>query len=84
MADREATRQIAQVVFIEDLRNQAHAGLDVNRAGVGCRDTGALLPSMLKGVEAEERDPGDVFFRRIHAEDAAGLVKAWEHTYLLP
>src|SRR6185295_19849144 len=72
------------VVLIEDLRDQAHAGLEVEGAGVRCGDAGALLPAMLQGVEAEERDPGDLFSRRVDAEDAAGLVQRWEHRYLLP
>jgi hypothetical protein len=39
---------------------------------------------MLQRIEPEERDPCDIFPRRVHAEDAASLAQVWEHAYLLP
>src|SRR5581483_7359651 len=83
-SDREPPGQVAQVVLVEDLRDEPHAGLEVEGSGVGCRDAGALLPAVLQGVEAEERDAGDIFLGRVDAEDAAGLAQRREHRYLLP
>jgi hypothetical protein len=65
--------QIGQGGLIEHLRDEAHAGAEMNLATVGGGYTGAFLASMLKGIQAVEGDPGYVFPWRVDAEDAAGL-----------
>jgi hypothetical protein len=66
--------QIRQVGFIEHLRDEAHAGAEMNYLVVASGYARAFLPSMLEGVQAIEGDAGYVFPSREDAEDATGLV----------
>ena len=73
VADGDVAGEVAEVVLLEDLRDEAHAAVHVDAEAVGGGDAGALLAAVLEGVEAVEGDAGDVFVRRVDAEDAALL-----------
>src|SRR5439155_24853307 len=73
VADRGVTRQVAEVVLLEDLRDEAHAAMQVDAESVGRGDAGALLAAVLEGIDAVEGDAGYIFTGRVDAEYAALL-----------
>ena len=84
VADGDVAGEVAKVFLVEDLGDEAHAGLEVDAVSVGCGDACALLAPVLERIESEESDPGDVFAGSIDPEDAARLPGTGQHTYLLP
>ena len=59
MTDGSEALEAAQGRLIEDLRNQAHGGVVVDRKAIGGGDTGRLLPAVLQGVETEKGQARD-------------------------
>jgi hypothetical protein len=74
--DRHLPLQRAQLLLVEDLVDQALVahGHDVTALRGG--DPGRLLPAVLKGVEREVAQAGDVVLRRVDAEDPAFVARA--------
>jgi hypothetical protein len=53
MAYRYVARQLLQAAFIKDVGYQTHADLGMQRIAVRGHDTGALLSTVLQGIEPE-------------------------------
>ncbi len=70
VADRHAAGELREVLFAEDVLNEAHRSMGVELRAVARDDAGRLLPAMLQRVQAEIRE-----VRRLgvteNAEDAA-------------
>ena len=73
MADGDVLIFHVRQLVAEDLVDEAHAARDVHPRAIRQRDAGALLPTMLQGIEAEIRHFRDIFRPRIDAVDAALL-----------
>ena len=72
VADGEAAAQRAQVVLLEDLRDEAEGALGDDVAAVVRRgDAGRLLPAVLERVEREVGEARDVVLGTVDPEDAA-------------
>ena len=84
MADGDVAAKVAEVLFVEDLGDEAHAEVAVEFVAVGCDYSRALLASVLERVQAVEGHSCRVFIRGVDAEDAAVLPGTGVHTYLLP
>ncbi len=63
MADRGVALEAAEVLLVEDLRDEAHVAEHREPALVGGRDARRLLAAMLQREEAEVRDARDVTLR---------------------
>jgi hypothetical protein len=65
-----------EVLFVEDLRDEAHAGADRETVATaaGC-DSSAFLTSMLERVKTVEGEPGYVFAWSVDPKDATGFVR---------
>ena len=74
MPDREVAGEAFQVVFVEGLVHQPHAGMQVKTGAVAGRDARALLASVLESIDPEEGDAGYVFAGGVDAKDAATLL----------
>ena len=74
--DREVALERVEGGLVEDLRDQPHVLVDQDLPAVADRDACGLLPPVLKRVEAEVGQLGDVLARRPDAEDAAGVLGA--------
>ena len=77
MADRKIPFQRAELVLVEHLGDQAlvanrHDPAATRRGG----DPGGLLAAMLKRVEREVREIGDVVSRRKDSEDTALVARS--------
>ena len=76
VADREVAAQRAQVVLLEDLRDEAERALgDDVAAVVGRGDAGRLLAAVLQRVEREVREARDVVLGPVDPEDAALVAR---------
>ena len=71
VADRGVAVQAAQLLLVEDLRDEAHVAQHRQPAVVGDGDPGRLLAAVLQREEAEEGHARDVALGRADAEDAA-------------
>src|SRR5262245_163893 len=76
VADCEVAFERAQVVLVEDLRDQTHALMAVGCAPVAAGDSGALLAAVLERKQAEEGQARHIAARRVDSEDAALVVRA--------
>ena len=74
VADRDFAAQPVQLLLVEDLRHQTEVSQCREPPLLGDGDAGRLLAAVLQGEEAEVRQPRDVAFRSMHAEDAAHLA----------
>jgi hypothetical protein len=54
VADGDVAEQEAQVILVEDLRDQPHPFVDMRHAPVAGDDAGGFLSAMLKRIEAEK------------------------------
>ena len=63
--------QAAQLLLVEDLRDEAHVAQHRQAAVVGDGDPGGLLAAVLEREEPEVGDARDVALGRADAEDAA-------------
>ena len=71
MADRGVAVQAAELLLVEDLRDEAHVAQHRQPAVVGDGDPGRLLAAVLQREEAEEGHARDVALGCADAEDAA-------------
>src|SRR5215218_9040479 len=71
MADRGVAAQAAQLLLVEDLRDEAHVAQHRQPATVRDGDPGRLLAAVLKREEPEVGHARNVAFRCTDAEDAA-------------
>ena len=80
--DRGLAAQAAQLLLVEDLRDEAEVAQRREPALVGDGDPRRLLAAVLEREEAEVGEPGDVAVVRVDAEDAAhrgpGLLQRGE------
>jgi hypothetical protein len=76
VADRELAAERAQLLLVEDLRDEPALaqGHDV-AAAIAARDARRLLPAVLKRVEGEVRESCDVVPRSVGTEDAALVAR---------
>jgi hypothetical protein len=84
VADGYLAAEVTEVLFIEDLGDEAHAEVAVELMTVGCDNPRALLASVLERVQAVEGHSCRVFIGSVDAEDAAIFPGTGVHTYLLP
>ena len=77
MADRQLAGQRGEVVLLEDLADEAQlpAGDDLP-AVVGGRDPRRLLTAVLKRVEGEVGETGDVVIGRVDPEHTALVTRS--------
>ncbi len=75
MADRHLALERAQLLLVEDLRHEPEIPDGHDLVRLGCRDPRRLLAPVLKGVEGEVGEPGDVALRRVHAEHTALVAR---------
>jgi hypothetical protein len=75
MPDSHGTWETANVALLEDLGHESHTGADVDLTTVRSGDASALLPAMLKGVEAIEGRTGDFSALREDSENAASFFQ---------
>ena len=76
MPDRHRPREGTELRLVEHLRHEPELARGHDLAAVDGRDPGRLLPAVLERVQREVREPGDVGFRRVDAEDAALVARA--------
>jgi len=76
--------KVAEVLFVEDLGDEAHAKVAMEFVAVGCDYPRALLAAVLERVQPVEGHSGDVFTGGIDAKDAAVLSGTRQHSHLLP
>ena len=76
MAHGPVTGKPPEPLPAEHVGDPAHGFFDVEGMAVGGRDPRRLLAAVLKRVEAEVGEVGDVLPRAVDAEDAALLVEA--------
>ena len=60
----------------EHLGNQPHVLVHPDVGAIAHRDTRGLLPAMLKSVEPEVREFGNLLVGGPYAEDTAGILRA--------
>ena len=70
MADRGFASQPAQLL-LREVRDQAELLEHRQAAVLGDGDAGRLLAPVLEGMQREMRQPRDIAFRGVDAEDAA-------------
>ena len=73
---RRSPLEPAQLLLVEDLRDEAHVAEHGQPAAVGDGDAGRLLAAVLEREEAEVREARDVALGRADAEDAAHLEES--------
>src|SRR5262249_49139816 len=71
VADRELAVEPAELLLVEDLRDETEVAERRQPPPVRDRDPGGLLPAVLEREQAEVREPGHVPSRRPDPEDAA-------------
>ena len=68
--------QRAQLLLVEDLRDEPQVAHGHDLAGVARGDARRLLAAVLEGEEREVGEPRDVGLRRVDAEDAALVARS--------
>jgi hypothetical protein len=68
--------QIGEVLFIEDLGDEPHAGAEVEVGSVAGGNPSALLATVLESIKSIEREPGYVVSGAVYAKDATGFARA--------
>jgi hypothetical protein len=69
MADRHLAPQAAELLLVEDLRDEPEVAKPRQPAVLGDGDSGRLLPAMLESEEAEVGQTRNVAVGRVNAED---------------
>ena len=77
MADGDMPPQRVERGLVEHLRDQAEVLVDQHRRAVADRDAGRLLATMLKRIEAEVGELGDLLAGGPDAEDSARVLRAF-------
>ena len=75
MADRQLALKRPQLLLVEDLGDEADVAHGHDPAVLADGDARRLLAAVLKRVQGEVREPGDVVLRRIDTEDAALVAR---------
>ena len=68
MADRDLALEAAQLLLVEDLRDEAHVAQHGEPPEIGDGDARRLLPAVLEREQAEEGDARDVTLGGANAE----------------
>ena len=76
VADRHVAVERAQLLLVEDLRDEPRVAQRGDVPALAGRDPRRLLAAVLERVQGEVREPGDVVPRRVDAEDAALVARA--------
>ena len=76
VADRHVALERLQLLLVEDLGDEAGVAQRGDVAALAGGDPGRLLAAMLKRVEAEVGEPGDVVPGRVYAEHAALVARS--------
>ncbi len=76
MADRHVALERAQLLLVEDLRDEPEFAQGRDVAALAGGDAGRLLAAVLERVEAEVGEAGDVVGRRVDAEDPAFVARS--------
>ena len=74
--DRHLTLQRAQLLLVEDLRDEPDVAHGHDLTALADGDARRLLAAVLEREQGEVREPGDVHPGRIHAEDAALVARS--------
>src|SRR5512133_901072 len=75
VAARHVAAERLQLGLVEDLRDEAEIAQRHDVAVLAGGDAGRLLAAVLKRVEREVREAGDIRLGRINAEDAALVAR---------
>jgi hypothetical protein len=78
VAYRDVSPEEGEVLFIEDLGDEAHTGAKVELLAIACGDACAFLSPVLKGVETVKGDAGYIVARRVNPEYSAGFARVIE------
>ena len=73
---RQVAAERAQLLLVEHLRDEAEVAHGHDLAGLARGDARGLLAAVLKRVQREVREAGDVGLRRVDAEDAALVARS--------
>ena len=76
VADRHVAVERAQLLLVEDLRDEPGVAQRGDVAALARRDPGRLLAAVLERVEREVGELRDLLAGRVHAEDAALVARA--------
>lgn len=75
MANGMVTSQVAERFGIEDLADQADIFVERRGDAVGHRNAGAFLPTMLLGVQTEERQSSNFLAGRTDTDQPALVMR---------
>jgi len=76
VANSDVSGELAQPIFVKDLRHQPHVSGNAHPLAVSDSDAGAFLTTVLQSKQSEEGKPGHILIRTIDAKDSATLVQA--------
>jgi hypothetical protein len=74
MADGNLAPKAAKDVLIKNLSRQSHPAVDPDPLSIGGGYTGAFLPPVLEGKQAEKRKPGHVHPWSVNPKYSTGLM----------
>jgi hypothetical protein len=66
--------QLAQRVFIKDLRDEAHITVELYLFPIRSGDTGAFLSAVLESKECKKGKPSYILTRTVYTENPAFFV----------
>ena len=75
MTDGDVSCECGEVFFLKCLAYEAHCGLYSDVIAVSNSDTGALLTSMLQGIQTKECHSGNVLGSGINPYNATGISR---------
>ena len=64
-----------ECLLVKNLVDESEVLVDEDGVAIADRDARALLPTVLKRLQAEARQASDVLARRVHAENRAGFLE---------
>ena len=76
VADRHVAVERAQLLLVEDLRDEPGLAQGRDVAALAARDPGRLLAAVLERVEREVGETGDIVAGRVDAEHPALVARA--------
>jgi hypothetical protein len=76
MANGHITGKVVQMPLVEYLGYEPHLFVNTQSLAIRGSYTGALLPAVLEGEEAEESETGCILARSVNAYDATLLARA--------
>ena len=75
MSDGNVAGKPTQGILTENVGYPPHAGKDIQLFSVSSGDTGAFLPTVLKGKQSEKGETGYIFISGINTENPTRLVQ---------